>query len=51
MVIEQIAESEPSPQLEQRAELVADHVGAALVECSPARPDFRLSLWKLIGKG
>lgn len=30
LVIEQIAESEPAPQLEQRAELIADHAGAAL---------------------
>ncbi len=30
LVIEQISESEPAPQLEQRAELLADHVGAAL---------------------
>jgi len=51
MVIEQIAESEPLPQLEQRAELVADHVGAALWNSRQHGRIFGLSLWKLIGKG
>jgi hypothetical protein len=51
MVIEQIAESEPLPQLEQRAELVADHVGAALWNARQHGRIFGLSLWKLIGKG
>lgn len=51
MVIEQIAESEPSPQLEQRAELVADHVGASLWNARQHGRIFGLSLWKLIGKG
>lgn len=30
LVIEQVAESEPAPELERRAELLADHVGAAM---------------------
>ena len=51
LVIEQIAESEPLPQLEQRAELVADHVGAALWNSRQHGRIFGLSLWKLIGKG
>ena len=51
LVIEQIAESEPLPQLEQRAELVADHVGAALWNSRQHSRIFGLSLWKLIGKG
>ena len=50
LVIEQIAESEPSPQLEQRAELVADHVGAALWNARQHGRIFGLSLWTLIGK-
>jgi hypothetical protein len=51
LVIEQIAESEPLPQLEQRAELVADHVGAALWNARQHGRIFGLSLWKLMGKG
>ncbi len=51
LVIEQIAESEPAPQLEQRAELVADHVGAALWNARQHGRIFGLSLWKLMGKG
>ncbi|MBC7966188.1 MAG: biotin/lipoyl-binding protein [Fuerstia sp.] len=50
LVIEQIAESEPLPQLEQRAELVADHVGAALWNSRQHGRIFGLSLWKLMGK-
>jgi hypothetical protein len=50
LVIEQIAESEPAPQLEQRSELLADHVGAALWNARQHERIFGLSLWKLIGK-
>jgi multidrug efflux pump subunit AcrA (membrane-fusion protein) len=49
LVIEQIAESEPAPQLEQRAELIADHVGAALWNSRQHGRIFGLSLWKTIG--
>ena len=49
IVIEQIAESEPSPQLEQRAELIADHVGAALWNSRQHGRIFGLGLWKLMG--
>lgn len=49
LVIEQIAESEPAPQLEQRAELIADHAGAALWNARQHGRIFGLSLWKLIG--
>jgi len=51
LVIEQIAESEPAPQLEQRAELLADHVGAALWNSRQHNRIFGLSLWKAIGTG
>ena len=50
LVVEQIAESEPAPQLEQRAELLADHVGAALWNARKHGRIFGLSLWTLIGK-
>ena len=49
VVIEQIAESEPAPQLEQRAELIADHVGAALWNSRQHNRIFGISVWKLIG--
>ncbi len=51
LVVEQIAESEPLPQLEQRAELLADHVGAALWNSRQHGRILGLSLWKLMGKG
>lgn len=49
LVIEQVAESEPAPQLEQRAELLADHIGAALWNARQHHRIFGISLWKLIG--
>ena len=49
IVIEQIAESEPLPQLEQRADLIADHVGAALWNARQHGRIFGLSIWKLMG--
>lgn len=49
IVIEQIAESEPLPQLEQRAELIADHVGAALWNARLHGRIFGLSIWKMMG--
>ncbi|MCX7400090.1 MAG: hypothetical protein NT138_20665 [Planctomycetales bacterium] len=49
IVIEQIAESEPLPQLEQRAELIADHVGAALWNARQHGRIFGLSIWKQMG--
>lgn len=51
LVIEQIAESEPAPQLEQRAELLADHVGAALWNARQHSRIFGISVWKLVGTG
>lgn len=50
LVIEQIAESEPAPQLEQRAELLADHVGAAMWNARQHSRIFGISVWKLIGQ-
>ena len=50
LVIEQVAETEPSPQLERRAELLADHVGAAMWNARQHGRIFGISLWKLMGK-
>ncbi|MEZ6062672.1 MAG: efflux RND transporter periplasmic adaptor subunit [Planctomycetaceae bacterium] len=50
LVIEQVAETEPGPQMEQRAELLADHIGAALWNARTHHRIFGLSLWKLIGR-
>jgi hypothetical protein len=50
LVIEQVAETEPVPQLEQRSELLADHIGAALWNARQYHRIFGLSLWSLIGK-
>lgn len=51
LVIEQVGESEPAPQLEHRAELLADHVGAALWNSRLHGRIIGKSFFKLIGKG
>ncbi|MDG2128938.1 MAG: hypothetical protein P8K08_13150 [Fuerstiella sp.] len=50
IVVEQVAESEPVPQLEQRAELLADHIGAALWNSRLHGRIFGRSFFKLIGR-
>jgi hypothetical protein len=49
LIVEQIAESEPGPQLEQRSELLADHAGAALWNARQHERIFGLKLWTAIG--
>lgn len=51
LVVEQIGESEPTPQLEQRAELIADHAGAALWNSRRHERIFGLRLWTALGAG
>lgn len=49
IIIEQMAESEPVAQLEQRAELLADHAGAALWNARRYGRIFGIKLWTTIG--
>ncbi|GAB5443043.1 MAG: HlyD family efflux transporter periplasmic adaptor subunit [Fuerstiella sp.] len=51
IVVEQVAESEPAPQLEERAELLADHIGAALWNARTHGRILGRSFFKLIGSG
>ncbi|MCA9035912.1 MAG: hypothetical protein KDA91_12330 [Planctomycetaceae bacterium] len=51
IVVEQIAESEVSSQLEQRAELLADHIGAALWNARQHSRILGMKLWKILGTG
>lgn len=51
VVVEQVAESEPAPQLEERAELLADHVGAALWNARTHGRILGRSFFKLMGRG
>lgn len=51
IVVEQVAESEPAPQLEERAELLADHIGAALWNARTHGRILGRSFFKLIGRG
>ncbi|MCA9084420.1 MAG: hypothetical protein KDA81_10210 [Planctomycetaceae bacterium] len=50
IVVEQVAESEPAPQLEQRAELLADHVGAAMWNARTHGRIFGRSIFKIMGR-
>ncbi|MFY9256747.1 MAG: hypothetical protein WAO83_25065 [Fuerstiella sp.] len=49
IVVEQVGESEPAPQLEQRAELLADHIGAALWNSRAHGRILGKSFFKLMG--
>ena len=51
VVVEQVAETEPAPQLEQRAELLADHIGAAVWNSRTHGRIFGKSVFKVVGKG
>lgn len=50
LVVEQVAESEPAPQLEERAELLADHIGAAMWNARSHGRIIGRSVFKLMGK-
>lgn len=49
LVVEQVGESEPAPELEQRAELLADHVGAAMWNSRTHGRIFGRSIFKVMG--
>lgn len=49
LVVEQVGESEPAPELEQRAELLADHVGASMWNSRTHGRIFGRSIFKLMG--
>jgi len=50
VVVEQVAESEPAPELEQRAELLADHIGAAMWNSRTHGRIFGKSIFKFFGQ-
>ena len=50
LVVEQFSESRPLPQLRQQAELVTDHVAAALHNAETHRSIFLLWLWRALGR-
>lgn len=49
LVVEQVGESEPAPELERRAELIADHVGAATWNARQHGRIFGRSIFKFMG--
>ena len=50
LVIEQVASSQPAPELAERADLVADHTGAALTKALDYQRVFLLPLWRAVGQ-
>jgi multidrug efflux pump subunit AcrA (membrane-fusion protein) len=50
LVVEQFSESRPLPQLRQQAELVTDHIAAALHNAETHRSIFLLWLWRALGR-
>lgn len=49
LVVEQVGESEPAPELERRAELLADHIGAAAWNARQHGRIFGRSIFKFMG--
>ena len=49
LVVEQVGESEPAPELERRAELLADHIGAATWNARQHGRIFGRSIFKAMG--
>jgi len=50
LIIEQVANSKPHPQLERRAEQVAEHVGVALFNARRYQRVFLLPVWLMLGR-
>ncbi|MEO1995028.1 MAG: efflux RND transporter periplasmic adaptor subunit [Planctomycetaceae bacterium] len=50
LLVEQMSESQPKPQLESRAELLAEHVAAAVSNSRQHQRIFLLKFWKLLGQ-
>lgn len=50
LIIEQVADSKPQPELEPRAALIADHVGAALYNARRHERVFLLPVWQTLGR-
>lgn len=49
LIVEQVAESQPRPGLEERSEMLAEHVGAAINNSITHGRIFGLRLWKMFG--
>ena len=47
LLAEQMSESQPKPQLESRAELLAEHVAAAVANSRQHQRIFLLKFWKM----
>lgn len=49
LIVEQVADSQPAEGLEERSEMLADHVGAAINNAARHSRIFGLSIWKFFG--
>ncbi|MGE3314685.1 MAG: efflux RND transporter periplasmic adaptor subunit [Planctomycetaceae bacterium] len=50
LIIEQVADSKPQPELESRAGLIADHAGTALFNARRHERVFLLPVWQTLGR-
>lgn len=50
LIVEQVGESQPKPQLLEHSELVADHVAAALINARDHGRIFLLKFWSWLGR-
>lgn len=50
LIIEQVAESQPKPGVLEKAELIADHVGASIFNAKQYNRLFLMPLWRGLGK-
>jgi hypothetical protein len=51
LILEQVADAELRPELEQQAHALSDHVAAALTNARDHQRVFLLSFWKMLGRG
>lgn len=49
LMVEQVSESRPKPELRDRVDLLTDHIGAALHNAQSQQRIFLLSFWKFLG--
>jgi len=50
LIVEQVAQSQPKPELMDKVELIADHVAGALSNARVHERLFLLPLWRLLGR-
>lgn len=50
LIVEQVSESQPKPGVQEKSELIGEHVGAAITNAKRYHRIFLMPLWRSIGK-